>query len=102
MKILTGYATRLNRERKFRELEIFKRLSSAKSELVRGVGRSPCLSFDSFRPSDGGEHLCFVMKLFLSNVQGAGQMLFCSDRGANVETLVARHRAFAQCGIATL
>jgi serine/threonine-protein kinase SRPK3 len=66
IKILTGHATRLNRERKLRELEVLQRLSSAtpNDHCARLLTQFTHPGID-----DDGEHLCLVTELFSSNIQ---------------------------------
>jgi serine/threonine-protein kinase SRPK3 len=68
IKILSGYATGLNRERKLRELEVLLRLSS-----VTPNDHCAKLLTQFIHPGidDDEEHLCLVMELFSSNIQDA-------------------------------
>ena len=78
IKILSGYATRLNREHKLRELEVFQRLSSV---TPKSNDRCTKLLTQFVHPGfdDNHEHLCLVTELFGSSVQ---------------DTLVARQDGF--------
>ena len=66
IKILSGYATRLNREHKLRELEVLQRLSSVtpNDHCTRLLTQFVHPGFD-----EDDEHLCLVTKLFRSSVQ---------------------------------
>ena len=66
IKILSGYATRLNREHKIRELEVLQRLSSVtpNDHCTRLLTQFVHPGFD-----EDDEHLCLVTKLFRSSVQ---------------------------------
>jgi serine/threonine-protein kinase SRPK3 len=71
IKILTGYATRLNREHKLRELEVLQRLSSVTPEGSYDHCASLLTHFVHPGIDDDEEHLCLVTELFSSNVQDA-------------------------------
>ncbi|PPQ72735.1 hypothetical protein CVT26_003021 [Gymnopilus dilepis] len=70
IKILSGFATSLNRERKLRELEVLQRLSSPKDSSDPS-SRCVRLLDHFYYPGieEDGEHLCLVTELFWSNVQ---------------------------------
>ncbi len=68
IKILTGYATFLNRERKLRELEVFRRLSSTPDGPYDHCARL-LTHFVYPGIDDDGEHLCLVTKPFSSSVE---------------------------------
>jgi serine/threonine-protein kinase SRPK3 len=65
VKILTGYATGLNREHKLRELDVYQRLSS-----VTPNDHCAKLLTQFVHPGsdDDEEHLCLVTELFSSSV----------------------------------
>ncbi|KAF8955619.1 kinase-like domain-containing protein [Flammula alnicola] len=69
IKILTGYATRLNREHKLRELEVLQLLSSVTQEESCDHCARLLTQFVYPGIDDDGEHLCLVTELFSSNVQ---------------------------------
>jgi serine/threonine-protein kinase SRPK3 len=69
IKILTEYATGLNREHKFREVEVLQRLSSVTPEGSYDHCASLLTQFVHPGIDDAKEHLCLVMELFSSNVQ---------------------------------
>lgn len=76
IKILSGYATRLNREQKLRELEVFQCLASADPKDTSNHCASLLTHFT--HPGiekDDGEHLCLVTELFTSNVQDVREAL---------------------------
>ena len=75
IKILTGYATRLNREQKLRELEVLQRLSSAFPEEPDDHCAKLLTQFVHPGIDEDGEHLCLVMKLFLSNLEDMQEAL---------------------------
>ncbi|KAF8803175.1 kinase-like protein [Phlegmacium glaucopus] len=69
IKILTGYATHLNRDHKLRESEVLRCLSSvtpddSSDHCVRLLAQFIHPGID-----EDGEHLCLVTELFWSNVQ---------------------------------
>ena len=64
VKILTGYATGLNREHKLRELEVLQRLSSVNDHCAKLLTQFVHPGFD-----DDGEHLCLVTELYSSSIQ---------------------------------
>jgi serine/threonine-protein kinase SRPK3 len=69
IKILTGYATQLNREHKLRELEVLQRLSSVTPEKPDDHCASILTQFVHPGIDNDEEHLCLVMELFTSNVE---------------------------------
>ena len=66
VKILSGYATGLNREHKLRELEVLQRLSSVTSN-----DHCASLLTQFVHPGfeDDKEHLCLVTELFSCNIE---------------------------------
>jgi serine/threonine-protein kinase SRPK3 len=66
IKFLNGDATRLNRERRLRELEVLQLLSSVtpNDHCARLLTQFTHPGID-----DDGEHLCLVTELFSSNIQ---------------------------------
>ena len=64
VKILTGYATGLNREHKLHELEVLQRLSSVNDHCAKLLTQFVHPGFD-----DDGKHLCLVTELFSSSIQ---------------------------------
>ena len=77
VKILSGYATRLNREHKLRELEVLQRLSS-----ITPNDHCAKLLTQFVHPGldDDKEHLCLVTELFGSSVQDTLEALEVQDR----------------------
>ena len=75
IKILTGYATVLNREHKLRELEVFQRLSSVPPDESHDHCASLLTQFVHPGIDDDKEHLCLVTELFGSSVQDALEAL---------------------------
>jgi serine/threonine-protein kinase SRPK3 len=77
IKILTGYATELNREQKLRELEVLQRLSSVtpNDHCARLLTHFVHPGFD-----DDGEHICLVTELLSSGVQDNLVSLHHEDR----------------------
>jgi serine/threonine-protein kinase SRPK3 len=71
IKILTGYATVLNREHKLRELEVLQRLSSVTPDGSYNHCASLLTQFVYPGVDDDKEHLCLVTELFSSSVQDA-------------------------------
>jgi serine/threonine-protein kinase SRPK3 len=70
IKILTGYATRMNREQKLRELEILQLLSSVTPESPYNHCAHLLTQFVHPGIDDKDEeHLCLVTKLFVSSVE---------------------------------
>lgn len=105
IKILTGYATRLNREHKLCELEVLQRLSSALPEDSDDHCTRLLTQFVHPGIDDDGEHLCLVTELFLSNVQDAQTAL--QDESIPVPTVkrILRHVLLGiarmhKCGVA--
>jgi serine/threonine-protein kinase SRPK3 len=106
IKILTGYATSLNREQKLREFEVHQRLSS-----VTPTRNDHCvrLSTHFVHPGfdDDGEHICLVTELLGPNVQVTLNSLQLEDGFIPVPAVkrMLRHVLFGiarlhMCGIA--
>jgi len=71
IKILTGYATVLNREHKLRELEVLQRLSSVTLNGSYDHCASLLTQFVYPGIDDDKEHLCLVTELYSSSIQDA-------------------------------
>ncbi|KAF8814548.1 kinase-like protein [Phlegmacium glaucopus] len=69
IKILTGYATHLNRDHKLRELEVLQCLSSVTPDDSSDHCARLLAHFIHPGIDEDGEHLCLVTELFWSNVQ---------------------------------
>jgi hypothetical protein len=67
IKSLTGYATRLNREHKLRELEVLQQMSSVPTDHCARL----LTHFFHQGIDNDGEHLCLVTELFSSTIQDA-------------------------------
>ena len=76
VKILTGYATGLNREHKLRESEVLQRLSSVtpNDHCAKLLTQFVHPGFDNDE-----EHLCLVTELFSSSVQDTLEALEVQD-----------------------
>ncbi|KAF8911091.1 kinase-like domain-containing protein [Gymnopilus junonius] len=105
IKILTGYATQLNRDHKLRELEVFQRLSSVPSESSSDQCARLLAQFVHPGIDEDGEHLCLVTELFWCNVQDYQAAL--RGRSIPVPTVkrILRHLVLGiarlhECGIA--
>ena len=104
MKILTGYATHLNRDHKLRELEVLQRLSSVTPDdsdrCVRFLAQFTHPGID-----EDGDHLCLVTELFWSSVQECQATLQSGFIAVPTVKQILRHLLLGiarlhKCGIA--
>ena len=105
IKILTGYATYLNHEKKLRELEVLQRLQSVTPEESHDYCARLLAQFVHPGIDDDKEHLCLVMEPFSSSVQDVLEAL--QSRFIPVPTVrrILRHVLLGvahlhKCGIA--
>ncbi|THH14237.1 hypothetical protein EW146_g6079 [Bondarzewia mesenterica] len=104
VKILTGYATQLNRESKLRELEVLQCLSSMSQASTSHLARMVTYFYHP-GVEDDGEHLCLVMELLGPSIQATREAL--KDRVIPVLTVkhALRHMLLGltclhTCGVA--
>ena len=104
IKILTGYATVLNREHKLRELEVLQRLSSVAPDESYNHCASLLTHFVHPGIDDDKEHLCLVTELFSSSVQDVLEGLQGGFIPVPTVKLILRHvllgiTSLHKCGI---
>ena len=105
VKILTGYATHLNRDHKLRELEVLQRLSSTTPDDSSGHCVRFLAQFIHPGIEEDGEHLCLVTELFWSNVQDFQETLQGGFIAVPTVKQILRHLLLGiarlhKCGIA--